>query len=164
MNHDHSPTTDLLRAHLAKMPADAREIVSARLISAPREAVFAAFADPRCLARWWGPNGFTNTFDEFDLRPGGKWHFTMHAPDGAAFRNESLFVTVEPGARIVFDHLEPVHGFRMTMLFAGQDGKTCLIWRMLFDDVSECDRVKRFIVAANEQNFDRLEAQLAHSA
>jgi uncharacterized protein YndB with AHSA1/START domain len=45
------------------------EIVATRLIDAPRERVFAAFADAARLARWWGPKGFTNTFDEFELRP-----------------------------------------------------------------------------------------------
>jgi len=35
---------------------------------------------------------------------------------------------------------------------------------MLFESVAECDKVKRFAVAANEQNLDRLEAQLAKMA
>jgi hypothetical protein len=35
---------------------------------------------------------------------------------------------------------------------------------VLFESVAECDKVKRFAVAANEQNLDRLEAQLAKMA
>jgi len=46
-----------------------REIVSARTFAAPRERVFEAFRDPARLARWWGPRGFRNTFEVFDLRP-----------------------------------------------------------------------------------------------
>jgi hypothetical protein len=62
---------------------------------------------------------------------------------------------------IVFHHLEPVHGFRMTMTFAEQDGKTRLTWRMRFDSADEYARLKTLIAQANEQNFDRLAAHLS---
>ncbi len=141
--------------------AAAREIVSTRRFVARRERLWSAFTDPQQVARWWGPDGFTNTIHEMDVRPGGRWRLTMHAPDGTAFANESEFREVAPPERIAFEHLEPIHRFRMTMLFAARDGETELTWRMLFDDASECGRVKRFILVANEQNFDRLAALLA---
>ena len=47
-----------------------REIVSVCVFDAPREQVFDAWTNPKRLSRWWGPQGFTNTFHEFDLRPG----------------------------------------------------------------------------------------------
>lgn len=50
-----------------------REIVTTRIINEPRDLVYAAWSDPDHLKNWWGPKGFTNTFTEFDLRPGGKW-------------------------------------------------------------------------------------------
>lgn len=74
--------------------ASEREPVTSRVLEAPRERVFRAFSDPAHLERWWGPKGFTNTFHEFDLRPGGNWRFVMHGPDGADFPNESVFVEV----------------------------------------------------------------------
>jgi uncharacterized protein YndB with AHSA1/START domain len=37
-----------------------REFVHSRLIDAPRERVFEAFADPCRLARWWRPDGEAN--------------------------------------------------------------------------------------------------------
>jgi uncharacterized protein YndB with AHSA1/START domain len=43
-----------------------------REIPASPAAVFAAFQDPARLARWWGPNGFTTTFETFEFRPGGR--------------------------------------------------------------------------------------------
>jgi len=79
-----------------------REIISTRVIAAPRDLVFKAFSDPENLARWWGPKGFTNTFHEFDLRPGGAWRFVMHGPDGVDYPNESVFVEVVKPERIVF--------------------------------------------------------------
>ena len=138
-----------------------REIVSTRVFAAPRAAVFGAFADPARLAQWWGPRGFTNTIQEFDLRPGGRWRFTMHGPDGADYPNEKEFTEVVPAERIVFRHAQTAHGFQMRMTFAEESGGTRLIWRMAFDSAADCAPVKSFIAAANEQNFDRLAAHLA---
>jgi uncharacterized protein YndB with AHSA1/START domain len=143
-------------------PAD-RAMISTRVFPAPPAAVFAAFADPARLARWWGPNGFTNTIHAFDFRPGGHWRLTMHGPDGANYANESVFTAITPVARIVFKHLEPVHGFEMTMTFSPEAGGTALTWRMLFDSAAEADRVRAFVLPANEQNFDRLAAHLRAS-
>ena len=46
-------------------------IHSTRVFGVSRARLFEAFRDPSQLARWWGPEGFANTFEEFDLRPGG---------------------------------------------------------------------------------------------
>ena len=43
-----------------------REIVVTRIIEGPRPLVFEAYTDPRHLAHWWGPNGFTTTTDAFN--------------------------------------------------------------------------------------------------
>ena len=136
-----------------------RDIVSARTFDAPRERVFEAFSDPARLARWWGPKGFTNTFEEFDLRPGGRWRFLMHGPGGADFPNESVFVEVVRPERIVFRHLSG-HRFVMTMTLAEQGGGTRLTWRMRHETARECAKIRPIAVDANEQNFDRLAAEL----
>ncbi|HEX6985534.1 MAG TPA: SRPBCC family protein [Planctomycetaceae bacterium] len=161
-------TLERLAEHLAAVAetrpgasADDREIVSTRVFAAPRRRVFEAFSDPAQLARWWGPKGFTNTFHEFDLRPGGAWRFTMHGPDGIDYRNEKHFLEVASPERVVFRHQVPIHGFQMTMTFAERDGGTRLTWRMLFDSAEECAKVRAFVVDANEQNLDRLERHLA---
>ena len=39
---------------------DPRAIVGTRVFDAPREIVFEAWTDPKHLAQWWGPNGFTH--------------------------------------------------------------------------------------------------------
>jgi uncharacterized protein YndB with AHSA1/START domain len=131
---------------------------------APRELVFKAWTDPDHLAQWWGPKGFTNTFQEFDPKPGGFWRLVMHGPNGVDHPNESVFVEVAPPERIVFRHLEPVHAFLTTVTFTDRDGKTEIVWSMLFDSAAEFDRVKAFVAVANEQNLDRLEAELAKMA
>jgi uncharacterized protein YndB with AHSA1/START domain len=137
------------------------EIVTSRVLDAPRERVFEAFSDPARLARWWGPAGFSSTFHEFDLRPGGHWRFILHGPDGANYPNESVFVEVVKPERIVFDHLSD-HWFRMTItLSARPAGQTLITWHMLFETAAERDRIQAIVVVANEQNLDRLEAELA---
>lgn len=140
-----------------------RELTASRVIDAPRERVFRAFSDPARLARWWGPTGFTNTFHEFDLRPGGRWRFDMHAPDGARYPNESVFVEVAAPERVVIRHVSGPH-FELTITFAERSGKTAVGWRQLFDTADECRRIARFAVQANEQNLERLAAQVAEMA
>jgi len=143
---------------------EARTIVSTRVFAAPRESVYAAFADPARLAQWWGPTGFTTTIHEFDLRPGGRWRLTMRGPDGSRYENESEFITVAPPEGLALRHLDPVHGFQMTMAFETESENTRLTWRMRFDSEAEFDRVKAIILEANEQNFDRLATHLAQPA
>lgn len=48
-----------------------RQIVSPRVFDAHRELLFKMWTDPKHLAQWWRPKGFTKTFHELDLRPGG---------------------------------------------------------------------------------------------
>ncbi|HEX8169871.1 MAG TPA: SRPBCC family protein [Thermoanaerobaculia bacterium] len=135
------------------------EILNMRRIGAPRERVFRAWTDPEQLARWWGPAGFTNTFHEFDPRPGGAWRFVMHGPNGTDYKNESVFAEVGP-ERIVIDHISAPR-FRLAADFADDDGGTHITWRMTFASAEECARVRGYVVPANEQNLDRLEAVLA---
>ena len=141
------------------------EIVSSRLFDAPRAAVFEAFEDPAQLRTWWGPQGFTSTIHAFDFRPGGEWKLTMHGPDGTNYDNQSRFVEIEKPARVVFEHLSPVHWFVMTMTFADAPaGNTALTWRMVFEATPENEKLTAFLRGANEQNFDRLEAVLRRKA
>lgn len=137
-----------------------REFINTRLLNAPREQVYKAFSDPTILARWWGPQGFTNTIQQFDLRVGGSWIVVMHGPNGTDYPNESEFVEVVPQERIVVHHLRPMHSFLLTMTFAEEAGQTRVAWHMQFDSREEADRLRAFIPTANEENLDRLEAVL----
>lgn len=137
---------------------DNNEIISSRFIAAPVEKVFGAFADPGKLEKWWGPDAFTNTVTEFDFKVGGIWKITMHGPDGKDYPNVSRFTDIIENERIVYDHIEPVHAFTMTMTFVEKDGGCLLTWAMRFVTPGEAERLGHFISAANQQNFGRLEA------
>lgn len=137
-----------------------REDSRQRIIHAPCETVFAAFSDPQKLAQWWGPNGFTNTFNEFDLRPGGMWRFTMHGPDGRDYPNESRFVEVIPNAKVVLEHF-PGHHFFLTITFKAVGKDTEVGWQQVFDTAEHYQGIAEFVANANEQNLDRLSAVVA---
>ena len=85
----------------------------------------------------------------------------MRGSNGTEFHNEKVFIEVVTPERVVVDHLQPMHNFRMTMLYADQNGKTELTWRMQFEPSPNFSELKKFIALANEQNFDRLAAHLA---
>ncbi|MBS0262459.1 MAG: SRPBCC family protein [Planctomycetes bacterium] len=140
-----------------------REIVTARMIAAPRERVFQAWADATQLAQWWGPDGFTNTFDEFAFCPGGEWRFTMHGPDGGNYVNHSVFVEITPPERIVMDHISAPQ-FRVIATFDDVGGKTLFTFRGIFPTVAEYDKVKGFAIAGNQQTCDRLVKLVEHQA
>jgi uncharacterized protein YndB with AHSA1/START domain len=79
-----------------------REIVISRLFDAPRKLIWEAWTDPKQVALWWGPNGFSTTIEQMDVRPGGVWKQVLHGPDGTDYPNESVFVEVVPCERLVY--------------------------------------------------------------
>jgi uncharacterized protein YndB with AHSA1/START domain len=84
--------------------ATEREFIITRTLSAPPALVWQVWSDPVHLAKWWGPNGFTNTIASHDLRTGGEWLYTMHGPDGTDYPNWMRFKEVVPQERIAYDH------------------------------------------------------------
>jgi uncharacterized protein YndB with AHSA1/START domain len=129
------------------LDTDPRSIIGVRAFDAPRDLVFAAWTDPKHLAHWWGPNGFTTTTHSFDLRPGGIWRFVMHGPDGRDYQNRITFEEIVRPERIVYRHgggedVEPVQ-FRQTVLFADIGGRTRITWRGDFTSAADRDRVIR---------------------
>ncbi|QTD44501.1 SRPBCC family protein [Ottowia testudinis] len=138
-------------------PADARTLVTSRVFDAPRERVWAAFADPALLARWWGPDGFRNTIQHFDFRAGGAWRLVMHGPDGTDYPNEFRFATVNEPKLIVMRHM-PAPLFDLTLSFSDEAGQTRVGWRQCFDDAAVCASLAPMCVPANEQNLNRWQA------
>lgn len=140
--------------------AGERTLLTARLIAATPAQVYAAFVTPERLARWWGPKGFRNTFEVCEPRTGGTWRFTMHGPNGANYPNDSVFEALVPGALVVIRHVSGPP-YRLTVTLAAEGAGTRLTWRQTFDVASHFESARRFAVPANEENLDRLEAELA---
>ncbi|MBO6718732.1 MAG: SRPBCC domain-containing protein [Rhizobiaceae bacterium] len=66
------------------------------------QAMYDAWTRPDLVADWYGPEGFTNEIHEMDVRPGGRYHLTMQAPDGSRYPLSGEFRAVEPPHRISF--------------------------------------------------------------
>ncbi|MFD1176492.1 SRPBCC family protein [Paenibacillus puldeungensis] len=131
------------------------EVINSRKFDFPLELVFKAWTTPEQLARWWGPKGFTNTFEEFEFTPGGHWRFVMHGPNGVDYPNHSVFEEIVPLERIVIRHLNTPE-FLLTATFEGIDGVTKVTWRQQFMKSAAFNQAKSFLAEANEQNLDRL--------
>jgi uncharacterized protein YndB with AHSA1/START domain len=57
-----------------------------RSCAAPRDLVYRVWTEAEHLARWWGPQGFTNPRCEFSARAGGAIHIDMTGPTAPSTR------------------------------------------------------------------------------
>jgi uncharacterized protein YndB with AHSA1/START domain len=139
-----------------------REILVTRVFDAPRALVFKLWTDPKHVAHWWGPNGFTITNYEMDVRPGGVWRFVMHGPNGVDYQNKVVYREVLEPARLVYSHVSGPQ-FEMTVTFDEDGGKTKLTARMLFESAALRDKtIKEFgAVEGLKQTLGRLGEHLA---
>jgi uncharacterized protein YndB with AHSA1/START domain len=152
-------------------PTSDREIVLTRTLDAPRDRVFAVWTDPKHVTNWYGPNGFTVTIHEMDVRPGGVWRFIMHGPDGTDFDNYISFVEVVRPERLVFLHgstANDPNAFDSSVTFAeqGEAGdKTLVTLRLLFKTKEQRDQTIGFgAVELGYQTLGRLAAYVAGPA
>jgi len=136
------------------------EIVTTRIIKAPRKLVYKAWTDPEHLKNWWGPKGFTNTFNTFDLRVGGQWSFIMHGPDMGNYTNECTFIAIREPELLVWDHQsKPI--FQMEVTFDEiSTNETNVTFKQKFGTAEECNKIRSFAPEKNEENMDRLEEEL----
>lgn len=136
-------------------------IVVTRLVDAPRELVWQAWTEPKHIAQWWGPNGFTNTIQAMEVKPGGVWRFVMHGPDGTDWPNKIVYREVVRPERLVYDHsgegANDPHRFHVTVTFADQGGKTRITMASLFPSLDARNAVLKFgAVEGGAQTLDRL--------
>jgi uncharacterized protein YndB with AHSA1/START domain len=119
-----------------------REIVLVRVLDAPREAVFDAWTHADAFCQWFGPDGFTCTVRQMDVRPGGRARFDMTSGDGTVFTNRFDYLEIVAGERLVLDHGSDADDdparFRVTITLDEQaDGKTVLTLRQLHPTVEQ---------------------------
>jgi len=139
-----------------------REIVITRLISAPRELVFKVWTDPEHVGHWWGPDGFTNTIYEMDVRPGGIWRFTMHGPDGIDYQNKVIYREIVPPELLSYSHVSDPY-FEATVTFEAEGDKTRVTMRSLFETAAVRDlTIEKFgAVEGGKQHLARLDEYVA---
>lgn len=130
-----------------------------RILPYTPDEVYAAFADPTRLAKWWGPNGFTNTFEIFEFKKWGNWEFVMHGPDGHDYPNKSVFQSIEPGKKIIIEHVCQPY-FTLTVSLLSDATGTRIVWAQAFEDLNVLTAIRHIVEPSNEQNLDRLHMHL----
>ena len=78
----------------------------------PVERLWEAYADPRQLEKFWGPETWPATFTRHDMTVGGRSEYYMTGPDGSTSRGWWRFIAVEKGRR-----------FEVEDGFAQEDGR-----------------------------------------
>ncbi len=119
--------------------------------------------DPERVAKWWGPDGFTNTIHQFEFENGGRWLLTMHGPDGTDYPNESRFTRIVADEVFEIEHLNGHHFFLTIELKPVPEG-TEVRWLQTFDTAEHFAKIAGFVAAANEQNLERLAAEVLGGA
>lgn len=123
------------------------ELVFTRVYKAPRALVFDACTDPKHIANWWGPDGFTTTTTKMDLRVDGAWEYVMRGPDGTEYPSRAVFMVVDKPSELIFSnvggrkddpHLTCV--FRIT--FEEANGETHLTLCMSFPDEQRLEHAR----------------------
>jgi uncharacterized protein YndB with AHSA1/START domain len=141
-----------------------REIIQTRTYDAPRELVYQAFTDPQHVPHWYGPNGFTITMHEMDVREGGKWRFIMHGPDGTDWDNLITYTKIVKPERLEYLHgasdEDPAH-FNVIVTFEQKGNQTLLTMTSLFPTAEARAAVVSFgAIELGQQTLARLAEHL----
>lgn len=144
------------------------EFLMVREFAVPRDLVFKAWTDPKHLAQWWGPGGFTNPVCEWDARPGGKIYDIMRAPNGQDFPMGGEFREVVPPEKVAFvcgplnEKGEMIFEFLHTAIFIEEKGKTKMTLRSkVLRTTPEANRYISGFEAGMGSSLERLAELLA---
>ena len=81
-----------------------KQFTIARIFDAPRDLVWRAWTDPDEAAIWWHPRGIETPREsvQIDAHVGGRYSYTMIAPDGAEYPTTGVYLEITPPERLVF--------------------------------------------------------------
>lgn len=103
------------------------ELILDRVIDAPIQRVWEAWADPEQLAKWFAPKPYTLSVEKMELRAGGAFAMAMHSPDGATHAFSGVYQEVVPRSRIVWTGEfpgDPAGNIRTEVTFESQGQRT----------------------------------------
>jgi uncharacterized protein YndB with AHSA1/START domain len=114
-----------------------KELTLERTYDAPVDLVFKAWMDPKLIAQWWGPQGFTAPVCEVDATVGGKINIVMEDSAGLIAKGSKYpmtgeFKEIDTPKKIVFTSSaimndKPILENLVTVTFDEIDGKTKMI-------------------------------------
>lgn len=155
-----TPTMTLTR------PTD-RDLCITRTFKAPRALVFDTFTKPEWLAKWLiGPDGWSLTVCEVDLRPGGRFRYVWTKPNGKEMGMGGTFVEVTPPSRIVhvelFDEDWTGGETRVTTELAESGGVTTMTMTVQYSSTAAREAaLTTGMTSGMEMSYARLDALLA---
>ena len=145
---------------------DNRTLRFERVFDAPRALVWKVWTDPEHVAKWWGPEGFTNSIHQMDVKAGGTWSLTMHGPDGTDYANHIDFVEVRAPKFLAFNHggkPGDAGAFFVTAEFVDVDNlgeQTRIIHTLVLKTAAQAAAVKPHAEPGHETSWARLEKYL----
>ena len=105
----------MARSNSSALNQASPDLVISRDIDAPRNLVFEAWINPKHLAKWWGPEGFSNPRCELDVRPGGAIRIDMRGPDGTIYFIGGFYQEIVELEKLVFSS-SPLDGLEHPLL------------------------------------------------
>lgn len=83
---------------------ETRQLIIERILPVRLPAVWLSWTLPERVACWWGPRDWTTTVHEMDVRPGGRWRFSMAPIDGSAaeVRSVATYREVQQERRLTY--------------------------------------------------------------
>jgi hypothetical protein len=143
-----------------------RQLILTRLFRASPEQVWAAWTDPAILPRWFGPEGFSCTTKEIDLREGGVWRFDMSG-HGMTYPNRHRFTRHVPHERIEFlmdDDSDAAPPYEVVVTMTPEDGATRLTQVMTFPSAEKKKEAEGYnAVELGYTTLAKLAAELGES-
>lgn len=82
--------------------SDTPTLTMTRNFKAPFDKVFEAMTDLEKLKQWWGPVGTTIEVKNFELRPGGTFHYCLVTAIGARMWGKFTYLEVDAPKQIKF--------------------------------------------------------------
>lgn len=147
-------------------PSD-REICFTRTFRAPRTLVFDTFTRPEWLQRWMiGPEGWSMSVCDVDLRPGGTFRYVWTKPGGQEMGMGGTFIEIAPPERLVHDELFDADWTggrtRVTTELAEQDGVTRMTMTVVYSSRAARDgALHSGMTSGMEMSYARLDVLLA---
>jgi uncharacterized protein YndB with AHSA1/START domain len=157
-----------LRTDTTTVSTEGSTLYIERIFDAPRELIWKVMTDPQLVTKWWGPNGYTTTVVEMDVRPGGRWRYINHTTGGEDVPFKGEYLEVVPPEKIVQTFIFDVPPFNeraatetLTLEDLGE-GRTKVVLHDQFPSVEDLEgALAQGMIHGAVETWERLAALLA---
>ena len=151
--------------------SSSRELTLVRVFDVPVNTVFRYWTDPKLMAKWFGPKGFTIPVCKLTVKVGGKIYIEMEDTDGLILKGSRYpmtgsFQEIRENKKIVYASQALLNGKPMieslaTVAFEEVGGKTKMTLRVAVTKATlEAEKPLRGMETGWRQSFDKLAENL----